>query len=57
MKKNGKKRSLAPVIAILAIVLIAVVAVIVWKRYEYAASDSFYDGLRGALMGGGVRLC
>lgn len=54
MKKNGKKRSLVPVILILAIVLVAVAALIIWKRYEYAASESFYDSLRGFLTGRGA---
>ena len=54
MKKNGKKRSLVPIIVILAIVLVAVAALIIWKRYEYAASESFYDSLRGFLTGRGA---
>ena len=57
MKKSTKKRSLVPLIVILVIVLIAVVGVIVWKQMEYAASDDFYDGLRGALANGGLRVC
>ena len=57
MKKEGKKRSLTPLIVILVIVLMAVVGVIVWKQMEYAASDDFYDGLRGAFETGGLRIC
>ena len=57
MKKDAKKRSLTPLIVILVIVLIAVVGVIVWKQMEYAASNDFYDGLRGALSNGGLRIC
>lgn len=57
MKKEGKKRSLTPLIVILVIVLMAVVGVIVWKQMEYAASNDFYDRLRGALSSGGLRIC
>ena len=57
MKRDAKKRSLTPLIVILVIILIAVVGVIVWKQMEYAASDDFYDGLRGALAIGGLRVC
>jgi len=55
MKKRRKKRSLAPVIALLTVALLAVLALIVWKRWEYRTSADFYDGLRGALRYGGLR--
>lgn len=45
--KKGKKRSLTPVIVILIVLLLAVVGVIIWRQYEYGASDAYYDSLRG----------
>lgn len=47
--KKGKKRSLMPVIIILIVLLLAVVGVIVWRQYEYGASDAYYDSLRGLM--------
>ena len=51
MKNRGKKggRWLTILIVALVIALIAVVAVIVWKKREYSVSDEFYGSLRGAL--------
>lgn len=51
MKKRGKKGGHRMTILIVALViaLIAVVAVIVWKKREYSVSDEFYGSLRGAL--------
>lgn len=54
MKKNGKKRSLVPLIVILVIALVCVVGLIFWKQREYAASEAFYDGLRGLMKGWGA---
>ena len=47
--KKGKKRSLTPVIIILMVLLLAVVGVIIWRQYEYGASDAYYDSLRGLM--------
>ena len=55
--KNGKKRGKTGwIIAVLAAALIAVIVLILWKQWEYGKSTAFYDGLRGALNGGGLRL-
>ena len=32
----------------------AVIALIIWKQWEYSTSADFYDGLRGALQHGGL---
>lgn len=50
-----KRKALRTVIIILAVAMIAVVAVIVWKRSEYSRSAAFYEGLRG-LVRGGIRI-
>lgn len=47
MAKNRKKRSLKPLIVVLAVVLAAVAAFIAFKQYEYGVSADFYGGLRG----------
>ena len=47
--KKGKKRSFTPVIIILIVLLLAVVGVIVWRQYDYGASDAYYDSLRGLM--------
>lgn len=49
MKKNGKKRSLWPVIALILVLMTAVAAMVVFKQYEYGVSADFYDGLRGGV--------
>ena len=54
MKKKKKQRGIRTVIAALVIALIAVAALIIWKQWEYSASEDFYNGLRGALRLGGV---
>lgn len=46
-RKSGRRIRLA--IILLAVVLAAVVAVIIWKQFEYRASETFYESLRGAL--------
>lgn len=50
MKKKKKQRGIRTAIAVLVIVLIAVAALIIWKQWEYGASEDFYNGLRGALQ-------
>lgn len=53
MKKRRRNR-IPAIIALLAIALAAVVALIVWKQWEYSKSADFYDGLRGVLRYGGM---
>ena len=55
MKKKRKQRGIRTAIAVLVIALIAVAALIIWKQWEYSASEDFYNGLRGALRFGGMR--
>ena len=43
--KNGRRLKLLLVLLILA--LAAVLAVMLWKQYEYGVSEQFYDNLRG----------
>jgi len=43
--KNG--RGIKLLIVLLVAALAAVLAVIVWKQYEYGASEQFYGNLRG----------
>lgn len=54
MSKRKKRNVLPVVIVLLAVVLIAVVGLILWKQWEYSASADFYSGLRGALECGGI---
>lgn len=51
-----KRRGIAVIIVLLVAMLIAVVALIVWKQWEYGTSENFYDGLRGAAQFGGRRV-
>lgn len=53
MKKRRKSR-LPAIIVLLVIALAAVIALIIWKQWEYSTSANFYDGLRGALQHGGL---
>ncbi len=53
MKKKQKCPGIGLAMALLAAALIAVIAVVLWKQWEYGASKEFYDGLRGALRCGG----
>ncbi len=46
---HKKRTDLKPLIIVLVIALLAVAAVIVWKQWEYSASENFYDGLRGSV--------
>ena len=54
MKKKKKQRGIRTAIAVLVIALAAVIALIIWKQWEYSTSANFYDGLRGALQHGGL---
>ena len=56
MKKRRKHRGIRAAIIALVIALIAVAALIIWKQWEYGASEEFYNGLRSALQFGGVRV-
>lgn len=56
MKKRKKGGGIKVLLIVLVIALLAVAAVIVWRQYEYGVSEKFYDGLRGALRLGGVKL-
>ena len=47
--KNGRGMKL--VIALLAVALVAVLTVILWKQHEYGVSEQFYDNLRGMAAG------
>ena len=53
-KKNRRSKKL--LIGVLLAALLAVVGIILWKQWEYAAGDDFYGGLRGAMWLGGVLL-
>lgn len=53
-RKRKKRGGLKAIIVCLIIALAVVLGVIVWKQYEYDVSEAFYDGLRGALMAGGI---
>ena len=46
---NGKKKGgiVKPLFILLLLALLAVVAMIIWKQWEYGASVDFYSGLRG----------
>lgn len=56
MKKRKKQRGFRTAIVLLTIALLAVTALIVWKQWEYGASEDFYNGLRGALQSEGARV-
>ena len=49
-KKTGKGLKLA--IAAVVLALAAVAGVILWRNWQYTASEEFYEGLRAALQGG-----
>ena len=44
-----KRRGIRVAIVTLAVVLVAVIVLIIWKQWEYCASEDFYNSLRGAL--------
>lgn len=50
MRKRKKGSGVKKLIIVLVIALLAVAALIIWKQWEYGASEAFYDGLRGALQ-------
>lgn len=56
MRKKKKQSSLKWLFIVLVIALLAVVALIAWKQWEYGASEDFYDGLRIALWYEGARI-
>ena len=56
MKKRKKQRGIRTAIVVLVIALIAVAALIIWKQWEYRASEDFYNGLRGALQFGRIHV-
>ena len=55
MSKRKKGGGIKALIIVLVIALLAVAALIIWKQWEYGASEAFYDGLRGALRYEGAR--
>ena len=56
MKKVKKQHGIRTMITVLIIALIAVAALIILKQWEYGVSEDFYNGLRGALQFGGMRV-
>lgn len=48
MKKNEKRRGLPVLMALIGLALLAVLALIIWKQWEYGSSADFYSGLRGS---------
>ena len=48
--KNGRGMKL--LLVLLAAALAAVLAVILFKQYEYGVSEQYYDTLRGLLING-----
>lgn len=50
MSRRKKGGGIKAMIIVLVIALLAVAALIVWKQWEYGASEAFYDGLRSALQ-------
>ena len=49
MSKGKSSRWIRLAIILLAVALVVIVAVIIWKQFEYRASETFYESLRGAL--------
>lgn len=49
--KNGRGMRLA--LVLIGIALAAVLAVILWKEYEYGVSGAYYENLRGLVRPGG----
>lgn len=56
MKKRKKGRGIRLAIAALVIMLIGILALILWKQWEYRAGADFYNSLRGALYRKGIRI-
>lgn len=53
MKRRKKGHAARLLLGLLVLALAIVAGVLLWKKHEYAASQEFYNSLRGAVKCGG----